>query len=201
MKTIKLLLATRNEDKVKEIREVLKDLDIKIISASQIDGLPEVEEDQDTLEGNAIKKARVLAKASGLPALADDTGLEVEFLNGAPGVRSSRFAGENVTYDDNVDELLRRLQDVPPEKRKARFRTVVALAIDDHIETVEGICRGEILSERRGAGGFGYDPVFFVPEIGKTFAEMSLAEKNRISHRGVALTKMRRLLQRKLLQQ
>jgi len=193
----KILLATHNQDKVKEIRELLKDLDVEIISANDIPELPEVDEDQETLEGNAIKKAKVLSQISGLPAIADDTGLEVDALYGAPGVRSSRYAGDNASYDDNVNKLLLALQDVPADQRTAQFRCVVAIVENGKVETVEGICKGVILSERRGHQGFGYDPVFYVPSMGKTFAEMDIEEKNAISHRGIALRKARAILEKK----
>ena len=191
----KLLVATRNADKIKEIRRLLQNPDLEIISVSEIENLPYVEEDQPTLEGNAIKKATVICEASGLPTMADDTGLEVDFLNGEPGVYSSRFAGANATYDDNVAKLLSRLQGVPLEKRTARFRTVIAFCDGERIETIEGVCEGYISEERRGEGGFGYDPIFYVPEVGKTFAELSLDEKNQISHRGRALRKFKTFLQ------
>ena len=187
----KILLATRNIDKVTEIRQVLNGLDIEILSANDIDGLPEVVEDKSTLEGNAIKKASVLSKISGLPALADDTGLEVEALNGQPGVFSSRFAGEGASYEDNVQKLLRDLKGTPSHQRKAQFRTVIAFVYKDTIATVDGICKGQILEEKRGDSGFGYDPIFYVPEFSKTFSEMSLELKNKISHRGLALHKFR----------
>ncbi len=199
MSHFKLLLATQNLDKVAEIKHALADLDVEIISLTDVAGLTEIDEDQDSLTGNAIKKASILSKASGLPALADDTGLEVDALNGKPGVYSSRYAGENATYDDNVSKLLQQMKDVPPPLRGARFRCVMALAHNGKIETVEGCCEGMILTEKRGQNGFGYDPVFFVPQYGQTFAEMNLQQKNKISHRGLALAKMRELLKQKLI--
>jgi len=198
MRLKKLLLATRNKDKVIEIKHVLKDLNIEIISADAFENLPDVDEDQPTLEGNAIKKARVLFEIAGIPTVADDTGLEVDFLNGQPGVRSSRYAGENATYEDNVNKLLKALAGVPAEKRTARFRTIVAFWDGKGVQTVEGVCEGIILDERRGHFGFGYDPVFYVPHLKKTFAEMSLEEKNKISHRGLALKKFKELINSKM---
>jgi XTP/dITP diphosphohydrolase len=159
---------------------------------------PKVIEDKPTLEENAIKKAIAFARATGYPALADDTGLEVEILNGAPGIYSARYSGADATYDKNVDKLLRELEGIPFDKRQAQFRTVMALAYNETVDTVDGICQGYIVHERRGAGGFGYDPVFFVPDFNKTFAEMALDEKNQISHRGRALQKVKALLQQKL---
>ncbi|HNT65505.1 MAG TPA: RdgB/HAM1 family non-canonical purine NTP pyrophosphatase [bacterium] len=189
MSRFSLLLATRNRDKVVEIRQVLAGLDVEVISAIERDDLPEIEEDRDTLEGNASKKALVCSRIAQMASLADDTGLEVDALNGKPGVFSSRFAGENATYDDNVNKLLHEMAAVPSTMRGARFRCVMALAIDGRVETVEGVCEGEILFARRGEGGFGYDPVFYLPALDKTFAELSIEEKNRISHRGIALRK------------
>jgi len=198
MSHFKLLLATRNTDKVTEIKQALKDLDLEIISLTDMTGLPEVEEDQDTLVGNAVKKASIISEASGLPALADDTGLEVDALGGKPGVHSSRFAGENASYDDNVNKLLQQMEGVDQKRRSARFRCVMALAQEGKAETVEGCCEGVILTHRRGRNGFGYDPVFLVPQAGQTFAEMDLLQKNAISHRGLALARMKELLTKKL---
>ncbi len=189
-----LLLATNNRDKIVEIKNALAGLPLKIIPAAEWGKLPEVEEDQNTLVGNAIKKAKVLAEKTGLPTLADDTGLEVAALNGAPGVFSSRFSGKNATYDENIRKLLQALDNVPEGQREARFRCVIAIVKGDMLRTVEGECNGIILRERRGSGGFGYDPVFWVPELNKTFAELSLEEKNRISHRGKAMRKARQVL-------
>jgi XTP/dITP diphosphohydrolase len=191
-----VLLATYNADKVKEISLFLQGLAIELLSAKQFPHVPQVEEDEPTLVGNAVKKARTLARATGLLALADDTGLEVDALNGAPGVYSSRYAGEHVTYSQNVDKLLADLSGVPLEKRTARFRCVIAIANGEVLETVEGVCEGVILESRRGDGGFGYDPVFYVPSFGATFAEMGLEDKNRISHRGLALVQARQVLEK-----
>ncbi|MBN1999391.1 RdgB/HAM1 family non-canonical purine NTP pyrophosphatase [candidate division KSB1 bacterium] len=199
MKIKKLLLATLNSDKVIEIKNLLKDLNIEIVPASKVVDVPHVDEDQPTLEGNARKKALVLSKFTGLPALADDTGLEVDALDGAPGVFSSRYAGENASYQDNVKKLLADLHGVPVNNRSAQFRCVMALATGDHVETVAGICKGSILDHQRGDKGFGYDPVFYIPGLEKTFAELSTMQKNKISHRGIALVKIRELLKSKYL--
>ena len=193
-----LLLATNNVDKVAEIRQFLNGLHFQIITLAAFPQIPPVEEDQSTLQGNAIKKAQTLAQATGLLTLADDTGLEVDALNGRPGVLSSRYAGANASYDANVDKLLLDMQDITPSLRTARFCCVIAIAEGDKVETVDGICEGVILDCRQGNGGFGYDPVFYLPEIGATFAEMSIEEKNRISHRGLALMKARQVLEKKL---
>ena len=195
MRSRTLLLATNNADKVEEIRHFFQGLNLEIKTAREFPHIPIVEEDQPTLQGNAIKKAQTLARLTGLLTLADDTGLEVDALHGAPGVFSSRYGGENASYEQNVDKLLQELQQTPDEKRTARFRCVIAVVDQAAVRTVEGVCEGMILQQRQGAGGFGYDPVFYIPEIGATFAEMSLADKNRISHRGLALAQARRLLE------
>ncbi|HOT98673.1 MAG TPA: XTP/dITP diphosphatase [bacterium] len=190
----RLLLATRNRDKVREIREALDGLELDLVTIDELGPLPEVIEDQETLKGNAIKKAATLASISGLPALADDTGLEVDVLHGAPGVFSSRYSGENATYAENVSKLLREMAGIPAAQRTARFRCVIAIAGTDRVDTVDGVCEGLILAAPQGTDGFGYDPVFMVPGSGKTFAELPLSEKNRISHRGRALKEARKLL-------
>lgn len=184
----RLLIATRNAHKLAEIRTILDLPDVEIVGADEIAGLPEVEEDAETFEGNALKKARTLRDASGLWTLADDSGLEVDALNGAPGVYSARYAGEPTDSAANNRKLLAAL--AGRTDRTARFRCVIALAAPDGREwTVVGRCEGRIALAPSGAEGFGYDPLF-VPE-GHTisFAEMSSAEKNAISHRGRALAK------------
>jgi len=190
----RVVLATRNRDKLREIARLLDPERFKLLTLDDFDDFPEVEEDGATLEENALKKAREVAAATGLLTVADDTGLEVDALGGRPGVYSSRYAGENATYADNVQKLLRELQGVPREKRAARFRCVAAIVDGEREVTAEGVCEGVILEEPRGEGGFGYDPVFFVPEVGKTFAEMSTEEKNAISHRGKAFRKAAEIL-------
>lgn len=192
---MKLVLATRNADKINEIRAALEGLKMEILTLDRFPEMPALVEDGQTLTENAIKKARAVCDYTQLLCLADDTGLEVDFLGGAPGVYSSRFAGPEATYDDNVEKLLQRLQGVPREQRTARFRCVVALVGPTMERVVEGICEGIIGEERRGQGGFGYDPVFYVPNLGQTFAEMPLALKNGISHRGRALQKARVILE------
>jgi len=185
----KLLLSTNNKDKIKELQEILNDMNISLVSLGDISNI-DIEETGTTLKENALIKARAAFKETGLPSVADDTGLEVDFLDGAPGVYSARFAGEKATYDDNNKKLLKLLKDVDKEKRSARFRCV-AVFVDDNTEfAVEGVCEGLILDKMVGGRGFGYDPVFFVKEVGKTFAEMTREEKNRISHRGRAFRKM-----------
>ena len=182
---MKLLIATRNKDKIIEIREILKDLDLEIISAFDIPGMPDVIEDRDTIKGNAIKKAEECAAFSGLLALADDTGLFVDALDGAPGVYAARYAGENCSYKDNRDKMLKEMNG--KDNRVAQFRTVVAFASPTGIiTTAEGKVDGEITTKEIGTGGFGYDAIFKAVETGKTFGEMTQTEKEKISHRGRA---------------
>ena len=192
---LKLVLATRNRDKIREIREVLTGLEIEVLTLDQFPSIPEVIEDRPTIEGNALKKAKTVSNATQLLALADDTGLEVDYLDGQPGVYSSRFAGEGATYDDNCNKMLELMNGVPENQRTARFRCIISITGLDTEKMVEGVCEGFITNEKRGSQGFGYDPVFYVPDYDQTFAEMSLELKNKISHRGLALEKARKLLQ------
>ena len=195
MPLFELVLATNNRDKVREMAHALQDLPVRPIAVGDLGDWPEVEETGTTLEQNALLKVRATVGRTGRPCLADDTGLEVDALGGAPGVFSSRYAGPNVTYADNVARLLRELSGVPEAERTARFRCVVAVADPDgREETVEGVVEGRIIFEPRGEGGFGYDPVFWAPESGLTFAEMGVAAKESISHRGRALAAARRVL-------
>jgi len=182
-----ILLATRNAGKVAELARRLEPLGIDLRSAADLPDAPDVEEDADTLVGNAVKKAAELSRAAGgVPALADDTGLEVDALDGAPGVRSARYAGEPSDDAANRALLLRSL--AGETDRRARFRTVLAFDDGDAVHTFDGVCEGHILDGERGDGGFGYDRLFVPDEgDGRTFAEMSADEKNRISHRGRAL--------------
>lgn len=189
-----IVLASRNEHKIIELRETLSELDIELNSALDFPNLKEVEEDKLTLEGNALKKARYVYEETGLPALADDTGLEVDALDGRPGVFSARYAGEDANYQDNLEKLLKELAGVAPKDRKAQFRTVVALVSDEDTYTFEGVCRGVILSEPRGDKGFGYDPVFQPEGYAQTFAELNPGVKNEISHRGKAIKKLKNFL-------
>ncbi len=184
-----IVLASRNKDKIKELRSTLAPLGIELKSTYDFPNLDEVIEDRETLEGNALKKARYVFEETGLPALSDDTGLEVDALDGRPGVYSARYAGESATYQDNLDKLLDELAGVDSEDRGAQFRTVVAFVTPEDTYTFEGICRGEILMEERGDGGFGYDPVFRPIGFDQTFAELDEATKNEISHRGKAIQK------------
>lgn len=186
MRIPRLVLATRNPGKVEEIREIIADW--HMVDEMVMDGdWDEVEETGETLEENALLKARAVVEATDLPALADDTGLEVAALGGRPGVHTARYAGPDATYDDNIDKLLVELSGATD--RSARFVTVVALMLPDGTHhTAEGFIEGQIAEERRGSGGFGYDPVFEVG--GVTFAEMGVEAKNKLSHRAVALQRL-----------
>jgi XTP/dITP diphosphohydrolase len=191
-----LVLATRNPDKGKELAALLGDLGIRVRTLAEFPDAPEVVEDGESCEANAIKKATAVARFTGLPAVADDTGLMVEALSGRPGVYAARYAGEGATYEDNWRRLLRELAGIPPEQRQARFLTVAAMADSSgRVQAVEGTLDGLITEAPAGTSGFGYDPVFFVPEIGKTLAQLTLDEKNRISHRARAFAKVKGLLQ------
>lgn len=187
---VRLVLATRNRHKVDEISALLAELPVEILSFRDFPDLPEVVEDGATLEENAVKKAEAIAEATGLPSLADDTGLEVEALGGAPGVFSARYAGPEGDYEANNEKLLNELAGVAPDRRGATFRCVVALAVPSgETRVVEGRTDGRIIGERRGSGGFGYDPLFVPDGWKRTYAEMSTDEKNAISHRGKAIAK------------
>ncbi len=182
---LKIVLATRNPGKVAEMRALLADLPVELISAADLHGAPEVDEDAPTLEGNAAKKARTLHAYAGLPALADDTGLEVDALGGRPGVHAARYAGPDGDAAANRARLLREL--AGHRNRAARFRTVVAFAEGGPIRYFEGVCGGHIAEAERGAGGFGYDALFVPEGETRTFAQLSATEKNAVSHRGRAL--------------
>jgi XTP/dITP diphosphohydrolase len=179
----RLVVASKNPDKIAEVEEVLAGLGLVREIVRGLDW-PDVAETEPTLVGNALLKAHAVQRATGLTAVADDTGLEVDALGGEPGVHTARYAGPDATYADNVTKLLEEMDGV--KRRSARFKTAIAL-VDEHGKalTVEGVIAGEITTERRGAGGFGYDPVFSVG--GRTFAEMASEEKHRISHRALAL--------------
>ncbi|MEW9670805.1 XTP/dITP diphosphatase [Ammoniphilus sp. 3BR4] len=187
----RLILATRNQGKVQELKKMLADYNVEVVGLDQYPDCPEVEEDRETFEGNAIKKAQTICDFLQIPALADDSGLEVDAMGGQPGVYSARFAGPNATDKENNDKLLKMLEDIPTGNRKARFRCVLALAVPHRpVLTWEGSCEGEIGSNPKGTGGFGYDPLFVLPDQGKTMAELTKEEKSQISHRGNAMKKM-----------
>ena len=183
-----LVVASGNKGKLRELGELLRGVVDTILSPADFPGFPEVEEDGETFEANALKKARSAALFTGRPVLADDSGLCVDHLNGRPGVYSARFAGEGAGDADNNALLLRELAGVPAEKRTAAFHCVIALCQPDgSCQSFDGSLPGVILEEPRGEGGFGYDPLFLVPEYGQTFSELPLEIKNAISHRGRAM--------------
>lgn len=185
-----LVLATTNKYKIREFEEITKDFDIEIRSLSDFGPIPQAIEDGETFDENAYKKAHHVAKVLGLPAIADDSGLVVEALDGAPGVYSARYAGESASDDDNVTQLLAEMQG--KTNRKAYFQCVLSIAVPSGPAlTYEGRCEGRIIDKRRGEGGFGYDPVFYYEDLQRTFAELTIAEKNRVSHRGKALVDLR----------
>ena len=189
-----IVLATQNRDKREELQEALSEFTVKILSLNDFPFIGEIEEVGKTLLENSMIKAKTVHNLTQLPVIADDTGLEVEALNGAPGIYSARYAGEDVTYEDNVNKLLAEMENIPLENRKAQFRTVISFVDKDRELWTEGTIKGIIGETAKGKNGFGYDPVFFVPELEKTFSELSIGEKNRISHRGLAMKKFRILL-------
>jgi XTP/dITP diphosphohydrolase len=188
---MKLVFASNNKHKVKEISHIL-DNKITLLSLEEINIREDIPEDEPLIEGNALFKARYVYNATGLNVFADDTGLEIEALNGQPGVHSARFAGENKDSSANISKVLKMLKGV--ENRKARFRTVIALIFENKEYLFEGIISGTIIDEKRGDEGFGYDPVFIPDGKNLTFAQMTLAEKNKISHRAIAFEKLKEFL-------
>lgn len=192
MNVTELVIATNNEGKLREFRRLLEPMGVVVLSAKDVLERPfDVDETGDTFAANAELKARALSKATGRAALADDSGLEVDALDGRPGVRSARFAGEHATDSENNRLLLEQLESVPDIDRSARFRCAIALYLPpDVVVIVEAASEGVILREPRGTAGFGYDPLFFVPALGKSFAELAASEKDAISHRGRALRKL-----------
>jgi XTP/dITP diphosphohydrolase len=199
---MKLILATRNQHKIEEIRKILTESDrtghrLEILTLRDFPNVTEVEETGKTMQENAILKAEAVYSAAGIPALADDSGLEVDALKGAPGVISARFAGPGCTYKDNNIKLLSLLKGIPKEKRGAAFRCVVALALSQNdVRTVEGSVNGVITDKEIGENGFGYDPVFYCPELEKTFAQLTQEDKNKVSHRGIAFRKAKELIRK-----
>jgi XTP/dITP diphosphohydrolase len=191
----KLLVATNNRGKLREYASLLDGLGFELVTLAGAGITVEIEETGSSMEQNAIQKATGFAELSGLVTLADDSGLEVDALGGEPGPLSRRYAGENASDTERNDYLLAKLRDVPRERRGARFRCVIAVAAPDGgVKTCEGVCEGTIAFEPRGEGGFGYDPIFCLPELDRRMAELTLDEKNRISHRAKAAREARRLL-------
>ena len=194
---MEIVLATRNKKKIEEIRRIIAELPITILSLDNFPDCPETVEDRDTFEGNAVKKAVEVCQCTGKPALADDSGLEVDALNGSPGVYSARYAGGPGGGNDvrNYEKLLAELKDVPDDKRGAQFVCCMALAFPDGtVKTFLGYAKGCISHEPKGKTGFGYDPVFLPKSCKRTFAEMTGEEKDKLSHRGKALEKLSEFL-------
>lgn len=191
-----ILLGTHNLHKIREILDLLSDLPITIRTLVDFPHISPVEEDGKTLEENAEKKAKFYSKSTGLLTLADDTGLEVAILKGEPGVRSARYAGENCSYEENNQKLLAKLSGMENGERLARFRCCLALFDPEKkdLRIVEGSIQGEIVRMVQGKNGFGYDPIFYLPQLKKTLAELSLEEKNRVSHRAIAILKAKEIL-------
>lgn len=192
---MEIIIASKNRGKIREIKEELSSTGVAFKTFEDFPDWEDVEETGNTLEENAARKARVICERYGYPAISDDSGLFVDALCGGPGVESARFAGPEQDPDKNIALLLEKLKGLPAEKRKAKFISVIALALPGGgMRIARGECAGEITSERRGTGGFGYDPVFKPDGLEKTFAELSMWEKNRISHRGKALRNMKEII-------
>ncbi len=192
---IPLIIATKNKGKVKEFKELLSEYPFKVISLLDVPGCPEIIEDGTTFKENAVKKAETVRDYTKEMVLADDSGLEVDFLGGEPGIYSARFAGDNASDEENNRKLLGLLKGVPEEKRGAQFTCVIAISCPEKgTKVVEGTCRGTIISASLGDMGFGYDPLFLVPGYGKTFSQLEPDIKNKISHRGKAMEKVAELL-------
>jgi XTP/dITP diphosphohydrolase len=181
---VKVVVATRNQHKLREIQALMAGWEL--VSIDEVAPDAALVEDEDTFEANAIAKARQAHVATGLPALADDSGVEVDALEGAPGVRSARYAGDPCDDRKNNEKLLMALDGVPPSRRTARYRCAAAFVDGDRVVVREGACEGRVLKEGRGTGGFGYDPLMLIEELGRTMAELTPEEKNRISHRAAA---------------
>lgn len=195
MNNTKIIFATKNQGKLKEIKQIMQDTNFEIISMSEAGINIEIEETGTTFEENSIIKATAVMKESGLPALADDSGLEIDYLDKAPGVYSSRYMGEDTPYDIKNNHILELLKDVSKDQRTARFVSVIAAVFPDNTTiTTKGTIEGIIGYKQAGENGFGYDPIFFVPEYNMTTAQMSIEQKNEISHRGKALKLMKNKL-------
>ncbi len=192
---MKIIMATSNKDKVNEIRQMLVGTDIEIVSLKEAGVSIDIDENGSSFDENAAIKANAVRDMTGQMAISDDSGLVIDYLNGAPGIYSSRFMGEDTPYSEKNAAILEKLQGVPDEQRSARFVCSMAIAYPDgHTQTVQGIMEGRIAHEIAGEGGFGYDPIFYLPEKGCTSAQLTAAEKNAISHRGKALEKLVKIL-------
>lgn len=192
---MEVVIASQNKGKIEEIKEIFSDLEIKFLSLNDYPHLPVLHEDEQTFEENAVKKAKIISQLTQKVTLSDDSGLEVDYLNGAPGVRSARFGGDEITEAARNQKLLKLLENVPLPKRKARFKCIIAIAIPEgEITTLSGECEGMINLESRGNQGFGYDPIFIPKGYNKTFGELDKRIKNKISHRFKALSKAKKIL-------
>jgi XTP/dITP diphosphohydrolase len=195
---LKIVLATHNHGKIEEMSNILAKLPVEILTLDSFPNIGEIPETGDTLIKNAFIKAETVYELTGLPSLADDTGLEVDALFGAPGVYSARYAGETATYEDNCNKMLKEMKRFSKEERTACFRTVIAFVTKHDKIWTEGIVKGTILDHRDGDKGFGYDPIFYYPPLKKTFAAMKNDEKNSVSHRGKALRNFSDILEKQL---
>jgi XTP/dITP diphosphohydrolase len=193
-----ILLATRNKHKIEEIKTILSDLSLQVLTLNDFPDVPPLKEEGTTFQENSLQKAQTVYKHAKVLALADDSGLEVFFLNGRPGVISARYAGEGATDEENNRKLLSQMMGVAPRRRRAQFRAVLTLLGDGTAETTEGICSGMLAESPRGTNGFGYDPIFLPDGFSRTYAELTAAEKNTISHRAKALAAMKDVLRRHL---
>jgi len=196
---LQIVLATHNRGKMKEMSSILAHLPVKLLTLDDFPQIGEIPETGETLKENAFIKAETVHQKTGLPALADDTGLEVDALDGAPGVHSSRYDGETATFEDNCRKMMQEMGGIPAEERTARFHTVIAFVSDSGNEWTEGMVEGRILEKKQGDGGFGYDPLFYYPPLKKTFAELNSEQKNNISHRGKALRNFCQILEKRIL--
>lgn len=192
-----IVLATRNKHKIQEIMTILHDLPLEILTLNDFPGIPVLREDGATFQDNSLQKARAVNQHTGLPALADDSGLEVFYLNGRPGVVSARYAGDGASDEKNNERLLEQMRGVAPRRRKAQFRAVLTLLDEKCLEVTEGICPGRLAESPRGTNGFGYDPIFIPDGFSRTYAELTAEEKNRISHRARALAAMKEVLRQR----
>lgn len=191
----KIVFATANAGKVKEIKEILADFSVEVVSLKEMGITADIEENGKTFEENSLIKAREICKLTGFPALADDSGLEVDYLNGEPGIYSARYLGYDTDYDYKNNYIINQLKEAKDAERTARFVCAISLVLPDGREFVKkGVMEGQIGYEIKGENGFGYDPIFYLPEHGKTSAELSAEEKNKISHRGKALREMKDLI-------
>jgi XTP/dITP diphosphohydrolase len=196
---MKIVFATKNEGKVKEIREMLEGMNIELISLNHYNHVPEISENGKSFLENAFKKAKIISEFTGETVMADDSGLQVDILKGEPGIYSARYAGDKATDEENNNKLLAKLKDVPPQKRSASFFcSLVLYKKDGSYDSFEGRWDGQIIDERRGSNGFGYDPIFFVPGLKLTAAELPPAIKNKVSHRGQAFAKLKKSFGEKL---